>query len=144
MPLQSIRFGYADKQFIDAITSAEDAENELENSKNILRRIKRAYTKRAGQALSIAAHIAECRYPVIVCGDFNDTPNSFAYHTVSENLLDAFKESGSGYAQTFSAGLPLPRIDYLLHSPDFQASEFEIRKVEYSDHYPVSCVLSKK
>lgn len=141
MHLQSIRFGYADKQFIDALTSAEDAENEIENSKNILRRIKRAYTKRAGQAESIAAHIAACRYPVIVCGDFNDTPNSFAYETISENLDDAFLECGYGYPRTFSAPLPLPRIDYILHSKYFAASDYFIDEKEYSDHYPVSCVL---
>lgn len=144
MHLQSIRFGYADKQFIDALTSAEDAENEIENSKNILRRIKRAYTKRAGQAESIAAHIATCRYPVIVCGDFNDTPNSFAYETISENLEDAFLECGYGYPRTFSAPLPLPRIDYLLYSKSFTASDYMIDEKEYSDHYPVSCVLRKK
>lgn len=144
MHLQSIRFGYADKQFIDALTSAEDAENELENSKNILRRIKRAYTKRAGQANSIAAHIADCPYPVILCGDFNDTPNSFVYETISQNLDDAFLESGYGYAQTYSATLPLPRIDYILHNNTFEATNFRIEQKEYSDHYPVTCILRKK
>ena len=35
-------------------------------------------------------------YPVILCTDLNDTPFSYAYHQVSSNLNDAFKESGFG------------------------------------------------
>lgn len=144
MHLQSIKFGYADQKFLHAVLSDEDAEDEIANSKNILRRIKRAFTKRAGQAQSIADHIAGCHYPVIVCGDFNDTPGSYAYHTIAEKLEDAFIESGHGLGQTFSNSFPMPRIDYILHSPSYQASGFTVIHEELSDHYPVVCRLKKK
>ena len=75
MHLQSISFSKANYKFIDAIKNdTTDAKDEMENSKSILRRIKRAFVKRAKQADAIALHIATCRYKIILCGDFNDTP----------------------------------------------------------------------
>lgn len=138
MHLQSISFGYADYKFLDKMANGEDADSEMESSKNILRRMKRAYVKRARQAESIAEHIASCQYPVIVCGDFNDTPVSYSYHVISSGLEDAFLEKGSGFGKSFANPLPFPRIDYILHSPKFHALDFRvIREENLSDHYPV-------
>lgn len=144
MHLQSINFGYSDIRFVQSMLSEEDAEDEMENSKNILRRMKRAYTRRAEQSNAIAAHIAECRYPVIICGDFNDTPVSYTYRMLCQNMTDAFRESGSGFGKTFVNPLPLPRIDYIFHSQTLQSWEFNtLQTAEMSDHYPVSCKIGK-
>ena len=37
-----------------------------------------------------------CPYPIIICGDFNDTPVSYAYQQLGDNMIDAFLESGNG------------------------------------------------
>lgn len=143
MHLQSVSFGYADYKFLDQIASGEDADSEIESSKNILRRMKRASVKRARQAESIEEHIIKCPYPVIVCGDFNDTPVSYTYSVISSGLEDAFLEKGSGFGKSFSNPFPLPRIDYILHSQHFKAWEFEtIREENLSDHYPVKCKMT--
>ena len=42
------------------------------------------------QADTIAKYIQQSPYPVIVCGDFNDVPGSYAYRTVKGNLQDVF------------------------------------------------------
>ncbi|MCU0433251.1 MAG: endonuclease/exonuclease/phosphatase family protein [Bacteroidia bacterium] len=140
MHLQSIHFGYDDYEFIEKVQSGEDAGNEMKASRNILRRLKRAYTKRAGQADAIAEHIANCRHAVIVCGDFNDTPVSYTYETLSNNLKDAFMVSGSGFGKTYENRTPFPRIDYILHSPVLQSFGFRtLRTKNMSDHYPVVC-----
>lgn len=143
MHLQSINFGYADIRFVQTMLSEEDAEDEMENSKSILRRMKRAYTRRAEQSNAIAAHIATCQYPIIICGDFNDTPVSYTYNALSKGMTDAFRESGSGFGKTFVNPLPLPRIDYIFHSETLQSWEFNTIETEaMSDHYPITCKIA--
>ena len=142
MHLQSINFGYADIRFVQSMLSEEDAEDEVENSKSILRRMKRAYTRRAEQSNAISAHMATCPYPILICGDFNDTPVSYTYRVLSAGMKDAFRESGSGFGKTFVNPLPIPRIDYIFHSETLQSWEFKTIEAEgMSDHYPVTCKI---
>lgn len=143
MHLQSISFGFADLHFLNQVYSGEDADAEIENSKNILRRMKRAFMKRAHQSESIAKHMAACPYKLIVCGDFNDTPISYSYNTISDGLQDAFLESGSGFGKSFENPFPFPRIDYILHSFSMKAFEFRtIQQEGMSDHYPIVCKIA--
>lgn len=116
----------------------------MEKSKNIMRRLKRAFVKRATQSDIIAAHIESCKYKIILCGDFNDTPASYVYHTVRGNLKDAFIESGSGFEQTYAGKFPRFRIDYILHSPDFESKNYHHLSETLTDHYPIMTFLSKK
>jgi endonuclease/exonuclease/phosphatase family metal-dependent hydrolase len=145
--LQSISFGYADYKFIDALKENNDtldAEDIEIASKNILRRLKRAFIKRASQSEKVLNHIASCKYSTIVCGDFNDTPFSYTYHSFSEKLQDSFMESGSGIGNTYLGDFPSYRIDYIFHSNNFYSSRFEVFKTDLSDHYPVICHLLPK
>jgi len=143
MHLQSIRFSKADYKFIDQVKNdTTDTKDEMEKSKNILRRLKRAFVKRAIQADAIAAHIERCRYKVIVCGDFNDTPASYVYHTVRGNLKDAYIESGSGFEQTYAGKFPRFRIDYILHSKEFTSKNYHHLTESLTDHYPIVSYIS--
>ncbi len=141
--LESVRLGYEDYKFIDKIDLDVD-KKEVKDTKSILRRLKRAYIKRAGQVDIIAKHISSCPYPVILCGDFNDTPVSYAYHRMSSGLKDAYCEAGKGTGRTYNGKIPLLRIDFIFHSPQFKAYDFRIPDVDLSDHFPVVCLLGKK
>ena len=70
--------------------------------------------QRAEQAQKIANHIATCPHPVIVCGDFNDTPQSYTYHLIAKNLKDTFKEKGYGFGTTYAGNIPALHIDHIL------------------------------
>lgn len=147
MHLQSISFGYADYRFVEALkenTDTLDAGNIEIASKNILRRLKRAFIKRAEQTDKVMQHMASCPYPMIVCGDFNDTPFSYTYHSFSEKLQDAFMESGSGIGSTYLGTFPSYRIDYIFYSKSFTSSGFEVVREELSDHYPTRCYIFPK
>lgn len=145
MHLQSISFSKADYKFINAIRNdTTEVKDEMENSKSILRRLKRAFVKRSAQADAIAAHIAKCRYKVIVCGDFNDTPASYVYRTIRGGLRDAFMEAGSGFGQTYAGNFPRFRIDYILHSDSFVCKSYYHLPETLTDHYPIVAYLSVK
>jgi len=109
--------------------------------KGIMRKYKRASQKRADQADQLASHIANSPYPVVVCGDFNDTPVSYSYRRIAQKLelTDTFREKGSGVGFTYGGLLPALRLDYILASPELTALNHDRFKKPYSDHFPVLC-----
>jgi len=135
--LESVKFSKADYKFVSDFT--ETANPYSSNTKVILGKLRRAFKSRAKQANIVAAFIRESPYPVIVCGDFNDTPLSYVYKTVSAGLNDSFLEIGQGTGVSYAGGIPFLRIDYILHSKSLEAFRFNIHNVNYSDHYPISC-----
>lgn len=143
MHLQSIAFSKEDYKYLDDLENDVETED-IEHTKSILTRLKLAFVKRAKQADLIHASIASSPYPVIICGDFNDTPASYTKNTIATNLSDAFIESGNGFGRTYIGKFPSFRIDYILHSKQFKAYHFRTIREELSDHYPVVCYLEKQ
>lgn len=142
MHLQSIAFGADDYQYMDDLEKNKQTED-IVHSKSIGKRLKKAFIKRAKQADLIHESISKSPFPVIVCGDFNDTPASYTYSTISEELKDAFIEAGNGFGKSYTGKFPSFRIDYILHSPKFNASNFRTIHEELSDHYPIVTYLEK-
>lgn len=138
--LQSIKFGSGDYEFIDRVKT--DVNPDMHSSRIIGHKLKWAFIRRSDQAKLIADKIAQSPYPVIVCGDFNDPPVSFAFQTVSSNLQNCFAEKGRGFARTYNGSFPNFQIDYILCSPMFGVLNYKIVKKELSDHYPVISELS--
>jgi len=138
--LQSMHFSHDDYKFMEALMDIKDV-TEMEGSRSIFRRLKWAFRRRAGQVDIIRDHINNCRYPIIICGDFNDTPASYTYHVLSEGLNDAFLETGNGFGRTYYGKFPSFRIDYILHSKEIKAWDFRTIITDLSDHYPITCTL---
>lgn len=111
---------------------------------NVLGKVGGATRVRAEQAQRLREHIAACPYPVLVCGDFNDTPNSYVYHLLSQDLKDAFREKALGLGTTFGGVLPLLRIDYILTEPLFSIHSCRTVRSPFSDHYPVFVAFGNK
>lgn len=125
--LQSIRFKRSDYNFIKE--TDQNASDGIEGSKNLLRKLRDAYPKRADQADSVAKHIQSCNHTTFVAGDFNDVPLSYTYYRISKGLLDAFREKGNGFEQTYKGPFPNFRIDYILYSKAFNCTSYN----SYSD-----------
>ena len=113
---------------------------------SIVRKLSAAYRLRATQARQVAKSVSVSPYPVLLCGDFNDVPSSFAYNTIrrSKKLVDAFVERGNGLGLTYQHNLIHVRIDYIMHDDYFCAVECGVGKEGTSDHYPVYSRLYRK
>jgi endonuclease/exonuclease/phosphatase family metal-dependent hydrolase len=138
--LESIHFDRDEFQWID--TTANKTRIPRDKITEIVNRMKGAYKKRAMQAEQVRKSIDGSPYQVIVCGDFNDTPVSYASHKIGSNLYDSFRSGGRWLGITFpNVRAPL-RIDYILHSKKMVSSDFRIGKIRFSDHRPVSCRIA--
>ena len=105
--------------------------------RNLLGKYSRASALRANQADVIAAHVAESPHPVMICGDFNDIPQSYTYARISHGLKDSFIECGNGLGTTYARGIPGLRIDYILADPAIRFVSHTMPRLETSDHYPI-------
>lgn len=140
--LESIQLSQDDYSFVSEIASANKEKNLKEKSAKIFYKLKYAFKSRAKQVNVLSKHIQKSPYPVIICGDFNDTPSSYSYNVLTENMKDSFIEGGKGYGKTYDGNLPVfLRIDYVLYDDNFISCDFETSWIELSDHYPVSTNL---
>lgn len=144
--LESNRLTSSDKKlYRDFFKDKGDPVSINDITHNLESRLGVAYKTRAPQADLVAEYVGRVGADaVIVCGDFNDTPISYTYKTISRNLKDAFRETGFGAGITYHENYFWFRIDYILHSKNMKAYNFTIDKVKYSDHYPVWTSLSFK
>lgn len=85
--------------------------------------------------------VQKTKAPLVIAGDFNDTPASYIYQQATDTLLDAYVEQGRGLGITYHGPYPAFRIDYILHSPDIQVLSYKRIKSDLSDHYPIIATL---
>lgn len=108
----------------------------LNPSKSMFQKIRRSYGYRNVQVDSAIQIIRQSPYPVIVCADLGDVPNSYAYFKFKKHFKDIFLEKGEGMGRTYRFFSPHLRIDYMFTSKDLSPYNYYIPKVKYSDHYP--------
>lgn len=107
-------------------------------SKRILRRMSTSFKSQQNQAEIIKKHKLECKYPVIICGDMNNSPYSFVYRSIKGDLNDAFEEAGSGFGETYSFKYYPARIDYIFSDKKFVVKQFSsFSEFRNSDHFPI-------
>ncbi len=141
--LQSIYFGTQDYETIEEFRSTQNLDEH--GAKNIIIKLKKAFERRSQQADELKKFLNEQTNPVILCGDFNDLPNSYVANTISKNMKDAFLEYSFGIGHTYTGKIPFLRIDYILASPAFTIQKFQIVNNKISDHFPVymECSLGR-
>ena len=106
-------------------------------------RLWKAFQMRAYEVDLLADEMQASPYPIILCGDFNDTPASYTYHQLSANLDDTFKEAPTMIGNTYFWDMTPIRIDYILHNKSYKCLNYNVHKLIYSDHYAVTATLRK-
>ena len=144
--LESNRINAEDKKlYKNFLTNSTDRQTFDQVTNNIQERLGVAYKKRERQADLIANYIEQQdTNATIVCGDFNDTPISYAYHKIKGDMTDAFANTGLGQGITYHENRFWFRIDFIMHSLAFESYNCTVDKVKYSDHYPVHTYLHFK
>ncbi|MEN8230827.1 MAG: endonuclease/exonuclease/phosphatase family protein [Bacteroidota bacterium] len=138
--LQSINFRQEDYAFLDTVR-LKYTHQQIRGIRNIGFQLKKAFALRAEQSAMIASYIKDSPHPVVVMGDFNDTPQSYAYRKIKKGMHDAFRVAGRGFGNTYAGELPSLRIDYIMYNNPMISHQFKRIKTDYSDHYPITTWL---
>ncbi|MCF6280009.1 MAG: endonuclease/exonuclease/phosphatase family protein [Flavobacteriaceae bacterium] len=113
------------------------------DSEKLLKRLKTTFKLQAEQAEKLVTHEKTSNYKTIICGDFNNTAFSWAYHKLKGDKNDAFVEAGKGFGKSYDYFFPT-RIDFILADKQFEINNFKTYGIEYSDHYPIMARLKNK
>lgn len=143
--LESNKLTALDKEVYEDMLSAPEADKVKKGVWHLVRKLGDAQQIRARQARAVAKAVKDSRYPyVVVCGDFNDSPISYAHKTISRDLDDAFRTSGSGLGISYNQNKFYFRIDNILISKNLKAYNCTVdRSIKSSDHYPIWTYISK-
>ncbi|MBT7094968.1 MAG: endonuclease/exonuclease/phosphatase family protein [Bacteroidetes bacterium] len=134
--LESIHLDYSQYNLIDSLNLSSTQSNR-EEYRRILGSIRQAFRKRAEQARILKEEINKSPFPVIVCGDFNDTPVSYTYHTIKKGMNDSFVSNGKWLGASYKQFMFPLRIDYILHDRVMSSGNHEVLNIDFSDHKPV-------
>jgi len=133
--LASIHFGQDEYALVEGRESS--ARRRLKGITQMAKKLNTAYTLRAQQIETVMKEVEISPYPVIFCGDFNDSPTSYCYRRATESLDDSFLDKGMGIGNTYNGSFPSFRIDYVLHSKDLEVLDYRSPTDQNSDHFPI-------
>jgi endonuclease/exonuclease/phosphatase family metal-dependent hydrolase len=138
MHLQSIKISPDVNEINDNI----DAINQGK-SQRLFSRISKAFKQQQQQAEIIKEHKKDCPYPIIICGDMNNSAFSYVYRNIKGKLNDSFEEAGTGFGATYKFRYYPARIDYIFADENMTVKKFEsFPDFENSDHYPIMAKFS--
>lgn len=101
-------------------------------------KLLKAFKKRSEDADALRSLIDNALPNLIVCGDFNDVPASWAYRKIKgKDLSDARAQTSFGPGITYNDHYFYFQLDQILYRGDFKAIQTDIGSLKASDHYPV-------
>lgn len=111
--------------------------------KSVARKLARGFKIRPKNVGVMLKMLPKDGTPVVICGDFNDTPMSYTYNQMKNaGLKDAFITSSKGIGKTYCGSLPLLRIDYFWYNDHIKVVDYNRIKQTSSDHYPLTMTFN--
>jgi endonuclease/exonuclease/phosphatase family metal-dependent hydrolase len=134
-----------DKEAYRDIILSPEEDSVKDDALRLCRKVNKAGVDRAVQADSLADYLETLGdVPVIVCGDFNDSPLSYVHHRLTRKLHDAYVASGNGPGISYHRSGMFFRLDNILCSHHWRSFGAVVKKqLKMSDHYPVSACLKR-
>lgn len=141
MHLSSLRFTRNDSQVIESMNTPSGRKKRI---KSVTKKLDVGFRSHARQARAVRQVLDETPGDVLVMGDMNDTPGSFAYRTVcGDDVRDAWADTGFGPIYTFHAHHLYVKIDHILYRGDMRVLSCRRDKKGESDHYPMVAVFER-
>lgn len=137
--LQSIGLDDDDKELYRELTSGGISRSELRDARFSLgTKLAAAFRRRGRQARMLRNIIDTIPGNIVVCGDFNDVPGSYAVATIEgRDLNDAYLYGAFGPTHTYNANRFLFRIDHILYRGSLEVLYTFRDDNRGSDHYPL-------
>lgn len=143
--LESFHLTPEDRQnYKNVLKGDVDSKTMETETRSLVKKVSEAMAKRAPQAEAVHRYIeAHKNYPIIVCGDFNDTPISYTRHTIAQDLIDCYVETGTGAGISYNQKGFSFRIDQMMCSNHFHPFLCKVdNSIKASDHYPIICSMA--
>lgn len=115
-----------------------------ENSERLFKHVGKTFKMQQFQSELFLIHKKQCKYKMLICGDFNNTAFSYVYRNIKGDLNDTFKEAGNGFGRTFDFKFFPIRIDFIFSDETLKVNGFKAYNEHYSDHYPIMTTLNLK
>lgn len=134
-----------DKSTYNRLVKISDGDSTREDILRLCDKVNVAGRARAEQADFLAEYLDRFRdKPIIVCGDFNDSPLSYTHHRITSLLSDAHTASANGFGFSYHEHRMYFRLDNILYSRHWRAYSAKVdSKYKMSDHYPIEAWLKR-
>lgn len=131
--LQSIKISPDVHEISEDINEINQQKSEL-----MFKRISKAFKAQQLQSQLIIEHKEKCPYPIILCGDMNNSAFSYVYRGLKGNLQDAFEVAGRGFGKSYDFNYYPARIDYIFADEKIKIKYFQnFTEIKDSDHFPI-------
>lgn len=130
----------ADRADFDSLVSGDVNTNQArQKTRSLISKVAAATAIRAPQAVAVGQYIdRHSNLPTIVCGDFNDGPNSYVHYQIAKRLTDCYTTAGLGPGTSYNESHFYFRIDHIFCSKQFESVRTLVEKnASFSDHYPI-------
>ena len=129
--LESNKLTKEDKVIYEDMIKDPDAKKVKTGLRQLIKKLAEASAIRSSQADSVAS--------------INDASISYTHRILTQQLDDAFTQSGRGLGISYNLNKFYFRIDNILISPNLKAYNCTVdRSIKDSDHYPIWCYIGKQ
>lgn len=144
--LESMHLSKEERNKYKEIVYNPEQVEEVRGKLALVKKIAVGGEKRALQTDTLVAFLKNhANEKIILMGDFNDTPISYAHHSICQHLTDAYRATGNGIGRSFNKDAIYVRIDNIFCSSHFKPYATRVdNTVPFSDHYPIIGYLKEQ
>ena len=141
MHLSSLRLTANESNVIESINIPSGRKRRI---KSVTNKLGAGFQIHARQAKALRDLLDDSPNDVLIMGDMNDTPGSFAYRMVcGDDVRDAWAETGLGPVYTFHDHHLYVKIDHIFYRGGMKPLWCRCDKKGESDHYPMVALFER-